>query len=81
MANPNVHCNKYVFLDSLDELLPSFKVDGDVFREIKARVDLGIRVEKFEHQVRKKFADISWAEKARKDMDLASSDEDSDRDM
>jgi hypothetical protein len=65
----------------LDELLPSFKVDGEIFREIKARVDLGIKVEKFEHQVRKKFADISWAEKAKKDMDLASSDEDSDRDV
>lgn len=62
-------------------MLPSFQIDGTLFNEIKARVDLGIKVEKFEHMVRKKCADTNWIEKAKKEMDLASSDEDSDRDM
>jgi len=63
-----------------DEPLPPFAIDGQVFREIKARVDLAIKVEKFEHQIRKKSADSNWIEKAKKEMDLVTS-EDSDRDI
>lgn len=62
-------------------MLPAFPIDGKYLTEIKARVDLAIKVEQFEHMVRKKCADTNWIEKAKKEMDLATSDEDSDRDM
>jgi ATP-dependent RNA helicase DDX24/MAK5 len=63
-----------------DEMLPDFQVNSKVFREITTQVDLANKVETFEHMLRKKFADMNWMEKARKDLDLASSDEDSDED-
>jgi len=60
------------------EMLPSFSVDMELFNEIKARVNMAIKVEKLEHSVRKELADMNWVEKAKKDLDLASSDEESD---
>ncbi|CAL8106713.1 unnamed protein product [Orchesella dallaii] len=63
-----------------DEMLPNFNVDGKVFREIKSRIEMAVKVEKFEHTIRKKLADHNWMEKAKKDMELATSEEDSDSD-
>lgn len=60
--------------------MPIFEVDSKIFREVKERVDMAVKVEKFEHQVRKKFADMNWMDKAKKEMDLYCSDESSDDD-
>lgn len=57
-------------------MLPLFDVDATVFRQLKSRVDEAAKVETFEHQVRKKLADMNWMDKAKKEMDMASSDED-----
>ncbi|ODN05959.1 ATP-dependent RNA helicase DDX24 [Orchesella cincta] len=63
-----------------EEMLPIFDVDGKVFREIKSRIEMAVKVEKFEHTVRKKLADHNWMEKSKKEMELATSEEDSDED-
>jgi hypothetical protein len=64
-----------------DENFPAYHVDGEIFREIKGRVDMAVKVEAFEHSVRKKSADQNWLDKAKKEMDLAStSEEESDED-
>ena len=56
-------------------MLPLFNVDGAVFNQLKARVEEADKVEKFEHTVRKKLADMNWMNKAKKEMDLASSED------
>lgn len=63
-----------------DKMLPLFAIDGTVFRHLKARVDEADKVEKFEHTVRKKLADMNWMDKAKRDMDIVTSDEESDLD-
>lgn len=59
-------------------MLSNFSVDGKIFREIKNTVEMAVKVEQFEHSVRKKLADHNWMEKAKKDMDLVSSSDDDD---
>lgn len=59
-------------------MLANFSVDGKIFREIKNTVEMAVKVEQFEHSVRKKLADHNWMEKAKKDMDLVSSSDDDD---
>lgn len=59
-------------------MLPSFAVDGKIFRDLKSTIEMAVKVEQFEHSVRKKLADHNWMEKAKKDMDLASSSDESD---
>lgn len=61
-------------------MLPLFSIDAPVFRQLKARVDEADKVEQFEHTVRKKLADMNWMDKAKKDMEMATSEEDSDID-
>jgi hypothetical protein len=61
-----------------DVMLPGFTVDMSVFKKLRNRVEEAEKVEKFEHMVRKKLADMSWIDKAKKDMDLASSDDEYD---
>ncbi|CAG7712995.1 unnamed protein product [Allacma fusca] len=64
-----------------DEAFPAFHVDDEIFKEIKSRVDMAVKVEAFEHSVRKRSADQNWLDKAKKEMDLAStSEEESDDD-
>ncbi len=59
-------------------MLSNFSIDGKIFREIKNTVEMAVKVEQFEHSVRKKLADHNWMEKAKKDMDLVSSSDDED---
>lgn len=59
---------------------PDFEVNGKTFQEMKSTIEMAVKVEQFEHRIRKKLSDHNWLEKAKKDMDLATSSDESDDD-